>query len=242
MHQNYDSYSQEDQEVWKILANKQLDNLPGKAHPVYLECLNKMLPVLNESSIPRFKELNKVLMDAHGWSIAVVPGLIPVEQFFELLKDRKFSASTWLRSKDQLNYLEEPDMFHDIFGHIPLLMHEPYADFAQKLGALGVKYIHDKKVVTQLQRLYWFTIEFGLILHENKNMIYGAGIISSSGETDHVMNDNVEILPYDIFKIIEQDFITSEIQTRYFSLNNFEQLFRSIENLEKVLSEVNQPV
>lgn len=120
-------------------------------------------------------------------------------------------------------------------------MNESYADFAQKLGALGVKYIDDKKVVTQLQRLYWFTIEFGLITYQGKNLIYGAGIISSSGETDHVMNDGVEVRPYDIFDIIEQDFITSEIQTKYFALNDFDELFTSIENLEKVLNDVNQP-
>ncbi|HBX65601.1 MAG: phenylalanine 4-monooxygenase [Balneola sp.] len=240
MQQQYQKYTQEDQEVWNILAARQLNNLPGKAHPTYLNCLEELEDVLNPNSIPKFEELNSVLMDKQGWSITVVPGLIPVEQFFELLKNRKFSASTWLRNKSQLNYLEEPDMFHDIFGHIPMLMNEPYADFAQKLGELGVKYIDDKKTVTQLQRLYWFTIEFGLIQSGNEHLIYGAGIISSSGETDHVMNDDVEVVPYDIFKIIEQDFITSEIQTKYFSQNDFDQLYTSIENLEKVLSEVNE--
>lgn len=237
MHQDYSAYTSEDQEVWNILAERQLKNLPGKAHREYLNCLDQMSGVLNAGSIPRFSELNEVLTDAHGWSIAVVPGLIPVEDFFQLLRDRKFSASTWLRSKSQLDYLEEPDMFHDIFGHIPLLMNESYADFAQKLGALGVKYIADKKVVTQLQRLYWFTIEFGVIREADMDthQIYGAGIISSSGETDHVMYDEVDIQPYDIFKIIEQDFITSEIQTRYFAISDFDQLFSSIEHLERTL-------
>lgn len=242
MQQHYEKYTPEDQEVWNILATRQLENLPGKAHPEYLKCLKEMDSVLNAGHIPRFEELNRVLTDAQGWSIAVVPGLIPVEQFFELLKERKFSASTWLRNKSQLNYLEEPDMFHDIFGHIPLLMNESYADFAQKLGALGVKYIDDKTIITQLQRLYWFTIEFGLINHKDETLIYGAGIISSSGETDHVMNDDVDVRPYDIFEIIEQDFITSEIQTRYFVLEDFDQLFRSIENLEASLLERSEAV
>lgn len=242
MYQVYKKYTPEDQEVWNILADRQLKNLPGKAHPEYLNCLKRMESILNAESIPKFEELNQLLSDTHGWSIAVVPGLIPVERFFELLKDRKFSASTWLRNKSQLNYLEEPDMFHDIFGHIPLLMNEAYADFAQKLGVLGVKYINDKKIVTQLQRLYWFTIEFGLINHLDETLIYGAGIISSSGETDHVMNDEVEVRPYDIFDIIEQDFITSEIQTRYYALESFDQLFRSIENLETSLLERTEAV
>lgn len=238
MHQNYEEYTSEDQEVWNILATKQMNNLPGKAHPEYLKCLDEMKSVLNADAIPRFEELDEVLLNKHGWSITVVPGLIPVEDFFQLLKERKFSASTWLRNKSQLNYLEEPDMFHDVFGHIPLLMNEAYADFAQKLGVLGVKHINNKEIVTQLQRLYWFTIEFGLIEHASETMIYGAGIISSSGETDHVMNDGVEVRDYNIFDIIEQDYITSEIQTKYFSLKNFEQLYTSIEELDKMLSDV----
>ncbi|HET8865059.1 MAG TPA: phenylalanine 4-monooxygenase [Gracilimonas sp.] len=237
MRQKYKNYTLEDHEVWNILASKQLKNLPGKAHPEYLSCLAELENVLHAEAVPRFEELNEVLSAKHGWTISVVPGLIPVEDFFTLLENRKFSASTWLRSKSQLDYLEEPDMFHDVFGHIPLLMNESYADFAQKLGALGVKYIDNKKIVTQLQRLYWFTIEFGLIKEQNSTLIYGAGIISSSGETDHVMNDNVEVKPYDIFDVIEQDFITSEIQTKYYELESFDQLFRSIENLEESLME-----
>ncbi|MFN1834314.1 phenylalanine 4-monooxygenase [Balneola sp. MJW-20] len=238
MQQNYDAYTSEDQEVWKILSRRQIENLPGKAHPEYMSCLKEMQDVLNERAIPKFEELNEVLLAKHGWSITVVPGLIPVEDFFQLLKDRKFSASTWLRKMSELDYLEEPDMFHDIFGHIPLLMNEAYADFVQKLGALGVKFIDDPKIVKQLQRLYWFTIEFGLIKEQNKSLIYGAGIISSSGETDHVMNDNISIKEYNIYDIIEQDFITSEIQTLYFEINDFEQLFSSIEGLEESLLEL----
>jgi len=237
MRQKYKNYTLEDQEVWNILTSKQLNNLPGKAHPEYLACLAELENVLHVEAIPRFGELNEVLSAKHGWSISVVPGLIPVEDFFKKLKKRKFSASTWLRSKDQLNSLEEHDMFHDVFGHIPLLMNESYANFVQKLGVLGVKYIDNKKIVTQLQRLYWFTIEFGLIKEKNSTLIYGAGIISSSGETDHVINDDVEVKEYDIFDIIEQDFITSEIQTKYYALDDFDQLYRSIENLEKSLME-----
>ncbi|MEO1021114.1 MAG: phenylalanine 4-monooxygenase [Bacteroidota bacterium] len=235
MFQDYDAYTSESQEVWNILANRQKANLPGKAHPEYLRCLDLMSEVLNEHRIPRFEELNQVLTEANGFSITVVPGLIPVEQFFQLLADRKFSASTWVRKKSQLDYLEEPDMFHDIFGHIPLLMNTDYANFAQKMGAIGVQFIDHPVIVKQLQRLYWFTIEFGLIQHTEGTRIYGAGIISSSGETDHVMNDNVTVHPFDIFKVIETDFITSEIQTQYYEIESFEQLFTSIEELEEHL-------
>ncbi len=235
MIQDYKNYTAEDFEVWSLLASRQKENLPGKAHPEYLYCLEQLSDVLNEKAIPKFEELNEALLKANGFTITVVPGLIPVEDFFQLLADRKFSSSTWVRSKEQLEYLEEPDMFHDIFGHIPLLMNEAYADFVQKMGALGVRFIDNETVVKQLQRLYWFTIEFGLIKNGDKNMIYGAGIISSSGETDHVMNDEITIHDYNLEQIINTDFITSEIQTQYFAIESFEQLFSSIEEYEATL-------
>lgn len=235
MIQDYKNYTAEDFEVWSLLASRQKENLPGKAHPEYLYCLEQLSDLLNEKAIPKFEELNEALLKANGFTITVVPGLIPVEDFFQLLADRKFSSSTWVRSKEQLEYLEEPDMFHDIFGHIPLLMNEAYADFVQKMGALGVRFIDNETVVKQLQRLYWFTIEFGLIKNGDKNMIYGAGIISSSGETDHVMNDEITIHEYNLEQIINTDFITSEIQTQYFAIESFEQLFSSIEEYEATL-------
>ena len=235
MIQDYKNYTAEDFEVWSLLASRQKENLPGKAHPEYLYCLEQLSDVLNEKAIPKFEELNEALLKANGFTITVVPGLIPVEDFFQFLADRKFSSSTWVRSKEQLEYLEEPDMFHDIFGHIPLLMNEAYADFVQKMGALGVRFIDNETVVKQLQRLYWFTIEFGLIKNGDKNMIYGAGIISSSGETDHVMNDEITIHEYNLEQIINTDFITSEIQTQYFAIESFEQLFNSIEEYEATL-------
>lgn len=235
MTQEYSSYTDEDFEVWKLLATRQLENLPGKAHPEYMNCLEQMSDVLNPSKVPDFRELNKKLAETNGWSINVVPGLIPVDQFFKLLSEKKFCSSTWLRKKSQLDYLEEPDMFHDIFGHIPLLMNEPYAEFVQQIGAMGVKYGHDKVVEKQLQRLYWFTIEFGLIKQKDETRIYGAGIISSSGESNHIYDDDIEVRPYNLEQILDNDFITSEIQTRYYEIESFEQLYQSVPELEKLL-------
>lgn len=240
MVQDYSKYGKEDFEVWKTLFNRQEKNLQGKAHPEYLECLNKLSPVLNADKIPDFDELSEALMAENGWSIVVVPGLIPVDQFFKLLSEKKFCSSTWLRKMDQLDYLEEPDMFHDIFGHIPLLANPAYARFIQIFGELGVKYGHDKVVEKQLQRLYWFTIEFGLIKQEEKTRIYGAGIISSSGESNHIFEDDINVSPYDVDKILHNDFITSEIQTQYYEIESFEQLFKSVGELEiSLLEEVN---
>jgi len=237
MTQDYSKYTEEDFKVWKMLFERQLENLPGKAHPEYLACLDKLSDVLNPNKLPKFSELNEKLLAENGWSIAVVPGLIPVDQFFKLLSEKTFCSSTWVRSMDQLDYLEEPDMFHDIFGHIPLLMNPQYANFVQKFGEMGVKYGHDKTVEVQLQRLYWFTIEFGLMKQNERTQIYGAGILSSSGESNHIFEDEIEVVPYDVQKILNNDFITSEIQTRYYEIESFEQLFGSVSELEKSLKE-----
>lgn len=237
MIQDYAKYTSEDTAVWNTLFERQLKNLPGKAHPEYLRCLDQLSEVLNPNRIPDFSELNEKLMAENGWSIVVVPGLIPVDDFFKLLSEKKFCSSTWLRQMSQLDYLEEPDMFHDIFGHIPLLMNPDYARFVQKFGEMGVKYGHDKTVEKQLQRLYWFTIEFGLITQMDLTRIYGAGILSSSGESNHIFDDDITVLPYDVEKILHNDFITSEIQTKYYEIESYEQLFESIGELEKSLKE-----
>ncbi len=237
--QDYAKYTTEDTEVWNILAERQIQNLQDKAHPEYLRCLHLLKDELNADEIPDFEKLNHKLLATHGWSITVVPGLIEVNQFFELLSQKKFSASTWLRKKSQLDYLEEPDMFHDVFGHIPLLMNKDFTDFAEKMGNLGVQYKHNQEIVKQLQRLYWFTIEFGLIEYEGETKLYGAGIMSSSGESDHIFNDEVEIRPYDIFSIIKQPFVTSEIQWIYYQIDSFRQLFDSIIALEEHLHRLN---
>ncbi|TVR18222.1 MAG: phenylalanine 4-monooxygenase [Balneolaceae bacterium] len=237
MTQDYSKYTDEDRNVWKTLFERQQKNLPGKAHPEYLKCLNQLSDVLHPGKIINFNELNECLMAENGWSVVVVPGLIPVDDFFKLLSEKKFCSSTWLRKMDQLDYLEEPDMFHDIFGHIPLLMNSNYARFVEEFGKLGVEYGHNKTIEKQLQRLYWFTVEFGLIRQNQDTQIYGAGIISSAGETDHIFEDDIEVLPYDVEKVVNNDFITSEIQTRYYEIETFEQLFNSVVKLQQSLME-----
>lgn len=237
MIQDYSKYNDEDFLVWKTLFERQVKNLQGKAHPEYLDSLEKLKEVLNPNRIPKFEELSAALKAENGWEIVVVPGLIPVDDFFRLLSERKFCSSTWLRKMSQLDYLEEPDMFHDIFGHTPLLMNKEYADFVQQFGKLGVKYGHNKVVEKQLQRLYWFTIEFGLIKLQENTRIYGAGIISSSGESNHIFDDEINVSPYNVEKILNNDFITSEIQTQYYEIESLEQLYLSLGKLEESLKE-----
>lgn len=235
MQQVYEQYSPQDFLVWKTLFQRQLPNLKEYACQEYQDCLEEMSSVLHPDAPPRFSELNKVLMEKNGWSIEVVPGFLPVDEFFHLLSKKRFCSSTWLRRMDQLDYLEEPDMFHDILGHIPLYMNKDYGNYAQKLGELGVKYAKNEDIVVQLQRLYWFTIEFGLMKQDGRSLIYGAGICSSKGEVDHIYNDEVEILPFDIEKVMANDFIISEVQSRYYEIESFAQLFATLQQLEDIL-------
>ncbi len=235
MKQLYENYTKEDFKVWKTLFERQMENLQDKSCKEYLACLNNMNSVLNANEVPNFKKLNKVLKETTGWTVEVVPGLIPVEQFFELLAQKKFCSSTWLRPMKQLDYLEEPDMFHDIFGHIPLFMNKDYADFAQRMGKLGVKHQQNEQVIIELQRIYWFTVEFGLI-QQNGLKLYGAGIMSSFGESNFVYSKEPEILPFNLNEVIGTSFCNSEIQTKYFVLENMEQLYASLEEYEKIIN------
>lgn len=238
MKQEYGKYTQEDQEVWRILFERQLANLKDKSCRAYLQCIYELDDVLNAEAIPRFEDLGVRLESATGWNIHVVPGLIPVDEFFALLNDRKFCSSTWVRSREMLDYLEEPDMFHDIMGHTPLLINQKYADFMQAFGALGVKYAHDPEIVVQLQRLYWFTIEFGVMKGTERPLIYGAGIASSFGETNHIYEEGIEILDFNIEKVMNNDFVNSEIQTRYYAINQLDDLYEMIEELRDYLRKI----
>lgn len=234
MKQNFSNYTATDREVWKILFDRQKLNLETKGSRVYMDSLLRMNPVLNGENLPNFDQIREWFKKHTGWSISVVPGLIPVGEFFQHLANKQFCSSTWLRDLENLDYLEEPDMFHDIFGHVPLLSDPEFSSFLQNFGKLGIQHSNKKEVVLQLQRLYWFTIEFGVI-REDKLRSYGAGIMSSFGETNHVATGNVECLPFSLEEIIETDFRTDIVQQKYFVLDSFDQLFDSIREFNKIL-------
>jgi len=221
-------YTSADLEVWSTLFKRQRTNLEQKGSRAYLDCLDNMHPVLNANEIPDFEKIDRWFADTTGWKIEVVPGLIPVDDFFTLLAEKRFCSSTWLRTMNQLDYLEEPDMFHDIFGHIPLLSNPDFSQFAQEFGQLGKCFIGEERVIKSLQRLYWFTIEFGVIAEENKIKAYGAGIMSSFGETNRVAKKACNFLPFDIDEILAKEFHTDIMQTDYFVIESFEQLKASL--------------
>ena len=168
MKQHMNAYTAQDQLVWKTLFERQFANLKGKVSGAYLDALHEMSGVMNAQKIPDFGEIDEWFSSRTGWKMEVVPGLIPVDEFFRLLAEKRFCSSTWLRSMDQLDYLEEPDMFHDVFGHIPLLSNQAYVDFFKGISDIALKHIENPRAVELLGRIYWFTIEFGLIKGNKK--------------------------------------------------------------------------
>jgi len=234
MVQEYDKYTAEDAHVWRILFERQMDVLPKVASPEYLEGIEVI--GFNANELPSFEKVNARLKELTGWSLVVVPGIIEEVDFFPLLADRKFPATTWLRKMSELDYLSEPDMFHDVFGHVPLLSNQTFCDFFQRIGELGVQHLDDAKAVAMLGRLYWFTVEFGLIQAKGNEMkIYGAGILSSHGETKFSLSDTPDHIPFDAELILNTPYENDRIQDKYFVIESFEQLYKSMEDVEQIL-------
>ncbi len=233
MNQIYENYTAEDQDVWKILFGRQFQNIKKVATTSFVEGID--LIYFTDKNIPNFVETNKHLKELTGWQVAAVPGIVDDDKFFELLSNKIFPATTWLRTREQLDYLEEPDMFHDVFGHIPLLANQPFVDFLQGLAKIGLKHINNEWAIHLLSRIYWFTIEFGLIREEGELKIYGAGIISSPGETKFSLSDEPEHFAYDVEAIIDSSYRKDTFQTKYFIIDSYEQLYGSLPLIEEIL-------
>jgi phenylalanine-4-hydroxylase len=234
--QLYSNYTQEDFEVWKILFDRQMKNLETHVSLDFLEALEKV--EFTPDKIPDFTEVNGILQKQTGWGLHTVPNISAQPEFFNLLSKKKFTATCWLRSKQQLDYLEEPDMFHDVFAHTPLLSNDAYCKFFKAMGDLAMKHINNPVIIEKLGRLYWFTIEFGMI-YENRNMkVYGAGIISSSGETKNALSNKVQKFDFSIEKVFNTDFRTDILQDKYFVIDSFEQLLDAVPQIESAVEEL----
>jgi len=234
MIQDYSAYTAEDHQVWSILYTRQMEILPDLSAPEYLAGIKKC--GFKKECVPNFTEVNIALRAATGWSIYVVPGLIDNQVFFEHLSRKEFPATTWLRSMDQLNYLEEPDMFHDVFGHIPLLSEQFFCDFLQGLSDLSLEHIDNPVVIEYLARLYWYTVEFGLIRTDDVVKIYGAGILSSAGESVFSLSDEAKHLDFDPIQIMKTPYIKDKYQAQYFVIDSFEELFQSLKTVRDIIA------
>lgn len=233
--QIYKHYTEEDFAVWKILFDRQMKNLENDVSLDFLEALEKVK--FRPDRIPDFTEVNAILEKETGWGLHTVPNISEQKDFFNLLSKKKFTATCWLRSKEQLDYLEEPDMFHDVFAHTPLLSNRAYCDFFKSMGDLAMKHIHNPVIIEKLGRLYWFTIEFGMI-YENRHMkAYGAGIISSSGETANALSNKVKKSDFNIDRLFRTNFRTDILQDKYFVIDSFDQLLAAVPDIEEAVNE-----
>ena len=222
--QNWGAYSAADHNTWKTLYNRQLETLKARVCEEYLEGLKTLHLVAD--TVPDFAQMNKHLRAATGWEVLAVPGLIASKPFFSMLANRQFPAGTFIRTPEQLDYLEEPDIFHDVFGHIPLLSNPAYANYMQEYGRAGLAAL-EHKGIKFLARLNWYTIEFGLIKNNGEVKAYGAGIMSSYGEAKYLFNDpSANWLQFEIDRVLRTGYYIDDLQASYFTIDSFESLFK----------------
>ena len=227
--QPWDTYSETDHAVWAQLFERQKAVLPGRASDEFLAALAAM--EMTPDRIPKFDDLNPILRAATGWELIGVEGLLPELTFFDHLANRRFPVTWWIRTPDQMDYLSEPDLFHDLFGHVPLLMNPVFADYMEAYGRGGVK-AHGigEDALVNLTRLYWYTVEFGLIRQKDGLRIYGSGIVSSKGESIHCLeSDAPNRLGFDLQRVMRTRYRIDTYQKTYFVIDSFEQLMRMTE-------------
>ena len=225
--QPWDQYTADDHKTWSILFQRQQEILKGRACREFLE--NQAAMGMNDARIPKFEELNHHLKKATGWRLVAVEGLLPELTFFQHLMNREFPVTWWIRRPDQIDYIAEPDLFHDLFGHVPLLMNPVFADYMQAYGAGGVRAsTFGNEPLANLTRLYWYTVEFGLIRSEEGLRIYGAGILSSKGESIHCLESAApNRIGFDLERVMRTRYRIDTFQKTYFVIDSFDQLFRA---------------
>ena len=227
--QPWDAYTAVDHDVWAQLFQRQRELLVGRASDAFLAAQDAM--GMTPDAIPKFEELNAILQRATGWTLVGVEGLLPELTFFEHLANRRFPVTWWIRKPEQLDYLAEPDLFHDLFGHVPLLMNPLFADYMAAYGRGGVK-AHGigPEALVNLTRLYWYTVEFGLIREPGGLRIYGSGIVSSMGESRYCLeSDAPNRIGFDLERIMRTRYRIDTYQKTYFVIDSFEQLMQATE-------------
>lgn len=222
--QNWERFTPQEHATWDTLYQRQIKLLPGRASDAYIRGLDALK--LSESGIPNFEELSDRLEKLTGWRVVAVPGLVPDDVFFDHMANRRFVAGNFIRRPDQLDYLQEPDVFHDVFGHVPMLADPVFADYAAAYGRGGLRALeHD--AITYLSRLYWYTVEFGLIRQGENLRIYGSGIVSSYGESIFALDDpSPNRIAFDLKRVMRTEYRIDDYQQNYFVIPSFDELLR----------------
>ncbi|RFB01573.1 phenylalanine 4-monooxygenase [Parvularcula marina] len=226
--QDWEDYTAQEHNTWNILYRRLMEVLPKRADTAFLEGLKAL--DLNKGGIPHFGRLSDELEKLTGWRVVAVPGLVPDEVFFDHLANRRFPAGNFIRQPDQLNYIQEPDVFHDVFGHVPMLANPVFADYMEAYGKGGLRAL-GTGCLKNLAALYWYTVEFGLINSSEGMRIYGAGIVSSPAESVFSIDaPDPNRIAYDTERLMRTDYRIDDFQQTYFVIDSYEDL------LEKTLN------
>ena len=224
--QHWERFTAEEHRVWDVLFARQQERLAGRVVRAFAEGLDLLR--LDRPGIPMLTELNARLEARSGWTVVAVPGLLPDDIFFGHLAARRFPAGNFIRRGDQLDYLQEPDVFHDVFGHVPMLADLATADFMQRLGEIGLAAGRAGRSA-EMARLYWYTVEFGLALEDGAPRIYGAGIASSFGETAHALDGPAaRRTPFDLDRVLSTPYRSDAMQPLYFVADDLPALMRAL--------------
>ena len=232
--QHYDRYTAQDHLVWKVLFDRQTALLHKRACAAFGRGL--AAAGMHRNALPNFGEVSQRLQQATGWQLEPVGGMLGDADFYGLLAQRKFPATVWIRSMEQFDFIEEPDLFHGVFGHVPLLMDQGFADFLQFLGRVAMQHLDDAEALGRLERLYGFAVQFGLVLEEGETRLFGAGLLSSSGEIHHFLADAATRQPFDLATILHTPYSEQHLQEHYFVLRSWQQLTESVAELAALLA------
>lgn len=222
--QNWDAFSADEHKMWDTLFARQTAMLPGRAADAFMRGIDVLK--LSRPGIPDYRELNARLMAATGWQIVAVPGLVPDDVFFDHLANRRFPAGNFIRTPEQLDYLQEPDVFHDVFGHVPMLADPVFADYMVAYGKGGLRSL-GFGALDHLARLYWYTVEFGLIQQKDGLRIYGAGIVSSYAESVFALDDpSPNRIAFDLLRVMRTHYRIDDFQQNYFVISSIDELLK----------------
>jgi len=222
--QHWESYTPEEHGVWRALYEHQAQVLPGRACQEFLDGLSRLK--LTADAIPDFERLSDDLEKLTGWRVVAVPSLVPDDVFFDHLANRRFPAGQFIRKPMQLDYIEEPDIFHDVFGHVPMLAHPVFADYMEAYGKGGQRALTQFGALKNLARLYWYTVEFGLIEKPEGLRIYGSGIVSSRAESIHAVESaSPNRIHFNLERVMRTGYRIDDFQESYFVISSFEELF-----------------
>ena len=228
--QNYDRYEPDDHDVWRILYERRMATLRETGSAVFLEGMRRI--GLQGDRVPRLSDINARLSARTGWSAVGVTGFIPAHQFFRCLAQRRFPTTLGVRPRQQLDYLPEPDIFHDVFGHVPLHADPVFADFLQRFGALATRATSEEETVA-MARLFWFTVEFGLIRENGEIKVFGSGLISSHGDAANALGLRCDRRPFDLDAVMRQPFEIDRFQDVLFVIDSFDALFEAVGEVQR---------